>query len=140
MTSESNNSNQDFLGQGVAFPLQITPHGGFAMAGGDMDIEQSIRIILGTAPGERVMRPEFGCRVHELIFEPLNAATQELIREYVEDALGRWEPRIEVREVIVNLASTQDGAAIVEIKFDLKAPHTERSIVHPFYLTPEEEA
>ena len=85
---QSGHGDREFLGQGLAFPLQINPRGEIALASGERDIEQSIRIILGTRPGERKMRPEFGCRAQELIFEPHNAATEGLLREYVEAALG----------------------------------------------------
>jgi hypothetical protein len=93
---------------------------------------------LETAPGERVMRPEFGCRIHELIFDPRNAATEGLMIYYVEQALGRWEPRIDVLEVDVLPVSGQDATLLVEIKYRIKATHDERSIVYPFYLMGEE--
>jgi phage baseplate assembly protein W len=132
------NVEREFLGQGLAFPLQINPRGEIALASGDHDIEQSIRIILETAPGERVMRPEFGCRIHELIFDPRNAATEGLMIYYVEQALGRWEPRIDVLEVDVLPVSGQEATLLVEIKYRIKATHDERSIVYPFYLMGEE--
>lgn len=132
--------DREFLGQGLAFPLQIDPRGGIALASGERDIEQAIRIILETVPGERVMRPQFGCRAWELIFAPRNAATRALLVHYVEQALGRWEPRIEIREVRVLDDPVHDGAFLVEIDYLVKATHDERSIVYPFYLTGEEEA
>lgn len=131
--------DQAFLGQGVAFPLQVNSRGELALVHGETDIEQSIRIILGTAPGERVMRPEFGCRIHELVFAPHNPATEGLIKYYVEQALGWWEPRIEVDEVGVSSDLTHDSALFVEIKYHVKATHDERSIVYPFFLMGEEE-
>ena len=138
---KENNINRDFLGQGLAFPLQVDPRGGVALAKGESDIAQSIKIILSTAPGERVMRPEFGCRVHELIFDPRNATTEGLLVHYVEEALGRWEPRIEVREVVVSTdpKDRHAGTWYVEIKYRIKATHDDRSIVYPFYLLGEEE-
>lgn len=130
--------NREFLGQGLAFPLQVNPRGGIALAAGERDIEQSIRIILETVPGERVMRPEFGCRVHELIFAPNNASTHGLIIHYVEQALERWEPRIQVREIEVNTDPGNGAALLVEIKYVVKDSHDERSIVYPFFLMGEE--
>ena len=130
--------DREFLGQGLAVPLQINPRGGIALASGEHDIEQSIRIILETAPGERVMRPEFGCRIHELIFDPRNAATEGLMIYYVEEALGRWEPRIDVMAVDISLAHGQHATLQVEIRYRIKATHDERSIVYPFYLMDEE--
>src|SRR5262245_56712955 len=120
--------NREFLGQGLAFPFQVNPRGGIALAAGERDIEQAIRIILETVPGERVMRPEFGCRVHELIFAPNNASTHGLIIHYIEQALERWEPRIRVREIQVNTDPSNGAALLVEIKYVIKDSHDERSI------------
>lgn len=133
-----NSRNKDFLGQGLAFPLQVNPRGEIALAKGERDIEQSIRIVLETMPGERVMRPEFGCRIWELVFAPLDATTEGLLIHYVEEALTRWEPRIELREVLVSEDPVNDGTALLEIFYTIKATHDERSIVHPFYLSGEE--
>jgi phage baseplate assembly protein W len=132
--------NREFLGQGLAFPLQISQRGGIALARGHHDIEQAIGIILMTIPGERVMRPEFGCRIHELVFAPDNAATRGLVTHYVEEALARWEPRITVRRVDVTSAPGRNGTLMVEVTYLVKDTHDERSIVYPFYLTGEEEA
>ncbi|MBN1641144.1 MAG: GPW/gp25 family protein [Anaerolineae bacterium] len=128
-----------YLGQGLSWPLKIDSRGGIALAHGERDVEQAIRIVLETAPGERVMRPEFGCRVHDLVFFPFNAATEGLIIQYVEQALERWEPRIEVREITVSADPIVDGALLIEIRYQVRDTHDERSIVHPFYLTGEEE-
>lgn len=137
---KDNRIAREFLGQGLAFPLHFAPHGGVALARGEEDIFQSIKIILSTALGERRMRPEFGCRVHELIFAPRNAATEGLIIYYVEQALGRWEPRIVVQEVMVEIDphDPHAGTWYVEIKYRIKVTHDERSIVYPFYLMGEE--
>ena len=140
MPDDPNLMNREFLGQGWAFPLQIGPHGGFALARGEQDIEQSIRIILGTMPGERVMRPEFGCRARELLFATKNAAARSLLSRYVHQALIRWEPRIEVLAIHVLDDPSHDGAWIVQIIYAVKATHDERSIVYPFYILDEEAA
>ena len=108
-----NSRNKDFLGQGLAFPLQVNPRGEIALAKGERDIEQSIRIILETMPGERVMRPEFGCRIWELVFAPLDATTEGLLIHYVDEALTRWEPRIELREVLVSEDPLSEGTALL---------------------------
>jgi phage baseplate assembly protein W len=101
----------------------------------DNEIEQAIRIILLTAPGERVMRPEFGCRIHELVFEPNNRATAVQAERYITEALGRWEPRIEVTQVE---AKPEDVHLNVHITYTIKATSDERSLVYPFYLRPGE--
>lgn len=99
------------------------------------EIEQAIRIILLTAPGERVMRPEFGCRIHELVFEPNNRATAVQAEQYITEALGRWEPRIAVTQVA---AQPEDVHLNVQINYTVKASNDERSLVYPFYLIPGE--
>ena len=135
----NNVRDREYIGQGLAFPLQVNPQGGIALASGEHDIEQAIRVILSTAPGERVMRPEFGCRIHELIFAPHDAETESLVVYYVEEALAQWEPRIDVQEVDVSADPERDGALLVEIKYRVKDTHDERSIVYPFFLSGEEE-
>ncbi len=128
---------KEFLGQGLAFPLQLNARGGLALAAGERDIEQSIRIILETMPGERVMRPEFGCRVKELLFAPRNAATEGLLIQYVEQALGRWEPRIDLLTVEALDDEGPDGAWLVAIQYRLKDTYDERSLVYPFFIGAE---
>ncbi len=130
--------SREFIGQGLTFPLQINQRGEIALAKGTTEIEQAIRVILETYPGERVMRPEFGCRAKELLFAPRNSETQGMMERYVRQALRRWEPRIEVTGVNVTAEPNPDGAFLVEINYLVKATHNERSIVYPFYLAAEE--
>lgn len=132
-------NSREFLGRGLAFPLQVNARGEVALVSAERDIEQAIRIILATRPGERVMRPEFGCRASELLFEPRNSAMETLMQQYVEEALSRWEPRIDVQWVRVLSDNTQDGAVVVEVNYLIKATHDQRSIVYPFFLVGEEE-
>src|ERR671926_390686 len=87
-------STPDFLGAGWAFPPRIDPRGRIALARQERDVEEAIHMILLTPKGQRVMRPEFGCRIHELIFAPNDATTIGLATSYVHEALGMWEPRI----------------------------------------------
>src|SRR5688500_9519689 len=95
--------HKDFLGRGWAFPVDIDPRTGrVALAEYEEDIRQAIRIILETAPGERVMRPDFGCGIHELVFASLDATVLQRVRSTVEDALRRFEPRIEMIGVDVD--------------------------------------
>jgi phage baseplate assembly protein W len=130
--------NKEFLGQGLAFPLQINSRGGIALAKGENDIEQAIRIVLQTTPGERVMRPEFGCRLQEMVFAPRNVETINLIVTYVGEALDRWEPRIEVQNIEVFDDTHSDGALLIKIDYVISSTYDERSIVYPFYLAGEE--
>jgi uncharacterized protein len=135
---DSSRKDKEFIGRGLAYPLQIDQQGGLALTRGASEIEQSIRIILGTSPGERVMRPEFGCRIQELLFAPNNASTRRLAAYYVEEALERWEPRIALVEIDPQTDPNRDGVLQIEIKYKIKDTHDERSIVYPFFLQGEE--
>ncbi len=132
-------NTKSYLGNGLSFPLRVDARGQIALVSGNEDIEQSIRIILSTRPGERVMRPTFGCRAQELLFEPRSAATASLLQEYVYQALRIWEPRIEVRQVRVINDDGQPGTLLAEIEYEIKAVHDTRSIVYPFYIADEAE-
>src|SRR5512143_3190024 len=122
-----------FLGNGLSFALRTNPRGEIALVSGTEDIEQAIRIIISTRPGERVMRPTFGCRAHELLFEPFSASTMSLLQESVLEALRMWEPRIEETSVNVITESNGVGALMAEIEYYIKSTHDTRSIVYPFY-------
>jgi uncharacterized protein len=128
----------DFQGVGWAFPVGVDARGRIALARHERDIEEAIQIILLTPKGQRVMRPEFGSRLHELIFAPNDATTAGLAAYYVEDALGMWEPRIEVDEV--NAGPDPDDAArmLIEIHYTVKSTYDSRTLVFPFYRLPEE--
>ncbi len=128
----------DFIGSGWAFPVRVNERGGIELARGTQDVEEAMRIILSTPRGERRMRPDFGCGVHDLIFAPNNPTTHSLIQHYVREALALWEPRIEVREVRVHLDPAEPSAVRVEIVYDLRATNEQRNLVYPFYLIPEE--
>jgi uncharacterized protein len=132
------NRDKEFLGQGLAFPLQVNPRGELALVTGATDIDQSIGVILGTIPGERVMRPEFGCRAWQLVFAPNNATTRSLLEQYVRQALEFWEPRINLMKVEVDADVEDDGRLVVEIQYEIKSTHDRRSIVYPFYIMGEE--
>jgi uncharacterized protein len=132
------NRDKEFIGQGLAFPLQVNSQGQLALVTGATDIEQAIGIILGTIPGERVMRPEFGCRAWELVFAPNNAETRGLLALYVRSALDFWEPRIDLEEVDVTTDPNDEATLLVDIRYEIKATHDRRSIVYPFYIMGEE--
>jgi uncharacterized protein len=131
-------SNKQYLGCGLTFPL-TTDGRGLLLAEPEQDIEQAIRIILGTIPNERIMRPEFGCRIHELVFAPFNGTTEALAILYVEEALERWEPRVEVREVDVAQHPQLESAMLIDIRYRIKDTYDERSLVYPLYLAAEGE-
>ena len=128
----------DFLGSGWAFPVGIDARGHIALARGGRDIEEAMLLILLTPKGQRVMRPEFGCQVHDLIFAPNDATTAGLAAYYVQEALAMWEPRITVQDVRVRPDPSDMGRMLIEIAYLIKATHDSRSLVFPFYRIPGE--
>jgi phage baseplate assembly protein W len=137
--TDSLNESRNFLGTGWAFPLAADGRGGIALAVGEQAIERSIELILSTRKGERRMRPEFGCGIHDLVFAPNDATMVGLIRYYVTDALGMWEPRIEVVDVSVTTSPDDPGQVLIDVHYVIKATSDERSLVYPFYVIPGEE-
>jgi phage baseplate assembly protein W len=128
----------DIIGRGWSFPPRLDHRGRISTVGGPAEIEQAIRIIITTIPGQRVMRPEFGCRLHELVFAPNDAQTAGLAERYVRDALGRWEPRIDLDEVIAQPDPDFPARLLITTRYTIRATHNSRSLVYPFYLIPEE--
>lgn len=128
---------REIIGQGWAFPLAINTHGGLAMTDERSELSQSIRIILSTPLGQRVMHPTFGSRLQELVFAPNNNQTTAQARRYVEEALGMWEPRIQVSQVDVRPDSQDQACLLISIEYEVKATHDRRSLVFPFYLSLE---
>lgn len=128
--------NTDILGRGFAFPLQTNPRGGILEAQHARKIRQSIRVILGTQHGERLMRPTFGCNLRSLIFAPNNAGTANLARHYVEEGLRRWEPRIILDAVTVKNDLEQDRL-VIELAYRIRATYEPQNLVYPLYLQPK---
>jgi uncharacterized protein len=129
----------EIIGSGLAFPLQVDRRGGIALARDETDVEQAIELILATAPGERPMRPEFGCGVHDLVFDSIDAKTVGKMELAIRDALDRWEPRVVVETVEFNLDEVGDGRLIIDIGYRVRVTNTMRNLVYPFYVIPAEE-
>jgi phage baseplate assembly protein W len=129
----------EILGSGLAFPLGVDRRGDLALVSGEQDVEQAIAIILSTAPGERPMRPEFGCGVHDYVFDTIDAATVGRMTVEVRDALDRWEPRIEVEEVDFDLSEVDAGTLNINITYRIRPTNQLRNLVYPFYVIPAEE-
>ncbi|HEX5730396.1 GPW/gp25 family protein [Microbacterium sp.] len=129
----------EIIGSGLAFPLQVDRRGGIALARDETDIEQAIELILATAPGERPMRPEFGCGVHDFVFDSIDASTVGRMELAIRDALDRWEPRVFVETVRFNLDYVGEGRLIIDIGYRVRATNTMRNLVYPFYVIPAEE-
>jgi phage baseplate assembly protein W len=131
--------SEEFIGSGWAFPLRTSVTGKIALSSHEQEIEESIRLILGTAYGERPMRPEFGCRVHDFVFAPADATTAGRIAFEVRASLLRWEPRIDVEEVEVAPDPDDPATLLIDVRYSIRAANDPRNLVFPFYVIPAEE-
>jgi phage baseplate assembly protein W len=131
--------SEHFIGAGWAFPPQVDQGGRIALAVRDQEIDQAIRLILGTAVGERPMRPEFGSRLHEYLFAAADATTAGLIAHDVRRSLDRWEPRIVVHDVEVTIDTNEPSLLYIDITYAVRSSNNPRNLVFPFYVIPREE-
>lgn len=127
-------TKENFLGTGWAFPVEPDSDRDIAVAVAKEDVEQAIWIILGTAKGERVMRPDFGCGIHDFVFAAVNMATLTMIETSVMDALIEWEPRIEVLNVDVSTEQITVGKLLISIEYRIRETNVEGNLVYPFYI------
>jgi len=130
---------REFVGRGWAFPLRADTSGHIALVSQDREIEESIRLILGTAYGERPMRPEFGCAIHDFIYAGADAATAAQIAFEVRASLKRWEPRIELDDVTVTIDETDRSLLYIDVSYSIRSTNDPRNLVFPFYVIPEED-
>jgi phage baseplate assembly protein W len=130
----------EMLGAGLAFPLGVDNRASVALVRGEQDIDQAVQIILGTAPGERPMRPEFGCEVHDHLFDTIDAAMIGRLDAAIRAALDRWEPRIEITDIDYDLDRVGEGRLDVTIGYRIRATNSKRNLVYPFYVIPAEES
>ena len=126
--------DRGFLGTGVAFPVGTDGGGRLATATGTEDVEQAIRIVLGTAKGERVMRPDFGCGIHDYAFTAVDTTTLRLLETSVREALETWERRIEVEDVSTDTTDLENGRIDIEIEYRLRRTNDRFNLVYPFYV------
>jgi phage baseplate assembly protein W len=132
--------SEQFVGAGLAFPLRVDATGSLALVERERELEESIRLILGTSPGERPMRPEFGCKIHDFVFAPADASTAGLIAYEVRAALARWEPRIDVVDVDVAPDPIDGGLLWIDLRYTIRHANDPRNLVFPFYVIPDEGA
>lgn len=130
---------EQFIGKGWSFPMGTTSSGSIALVSSDDELDQAIRIILSTAQGERPMRPEFGCAIHDYVFDPADLNTAGKLRTAVEAALAMWEPRVDVASVEVSVDAYQRNCLYIDVRYTKKGAYDPRSLVFPFYVIPEEE-
>ena len=129
-----------FLGKGWRFPVDINRNGTLSMSADEELIRESIIIVLGTAPGERVMRPGFGCEIHDLLFAPNNFTTAGLASYYVTAALQKWEPRIDNVEADAQPSLDSPNKMTINIRYTVRATNNRHNLVYPFYLRRSEDA
>jgi len=131
-------TSKDFLGVGWRFSVGLNERRGIALSSYEKNIEECIWIILGTAKGERVMRPDFGCDIHELVFAPNNAGTHGMIITAVTEALVRWEPRIMNINVDVITEPGNSAQLSINVQYEVRATNNVFNVVYPFYLQKSE--
>lgn len=125
---------KDFLGRGWKFPVNVDGRGKVEMSEYEEDIKEAIWIILGTSKGERVMRPDFGCGIHDHVFASINTSTLGMIESSVREALTKWEPRIEVLKVEASPERAEVGQLLISIDYRVRTTNNEFNLVYPFYL------
>jgi phage baseplate assembly protein W len=131
---ESRIENREFLGVGWRFPLQVTPNGTIARARYEQRIEESIVLILSTAPGERPMLPEFGCGIHDILFAPNDSRTIALTVHLARQALTRFEPRIDLIDVHAENTLEAPNLLLIRINYRVRATNAVGNLVYPFYI------
>jgi uncharacterized protein len=130
---------ESLIGVGLAFPMRLDPSGSIALVTRETKIEQSIRLILATAHGERPMRPDFGSGVHNYVFSADDAVTAGRLAFEVRTALERWEPRIDLVDVSVAPDDTHgDGCLVIDVAYVVRGTNDPRNLVFPFYVIPSE--
>lgn len=129
----------EFIGQGLAFPMRTDGSGRLALVSAEQEIAESMRLVLGTAFGERPMRPEFGCAIHDLVFDPADTSLAGLIAYEVRASLTRWEPRIVVDGIDVTFDPSRPTTAYIDVRYRVRADNDPRNLVFPFYFIPEED-
>lgn len=126
--------SKKFLGVGIKFPLQTSVSRGIALSYYEEDIKESIQIILGTSKGERLMRPNFGCGIHDLVFAPINTSTEGLIIHHIREALTLFEPRIELLKLDVSKDEIDIGKLLINMEYRVISTNNIFNLVYPFYL------
>lgn len=124
-----------YLGQGLAFPLRVTAHGRIATARAEAKIEQSVWLIMASATGERIMRPSYGCGVHNMVFEPNNISAQARLSDHVRQALSQQEPRIAVLDVTVDSSPADPSAVLIRVDYRIHENNSIASVVYPYFVT-----
>jgi phage baseplate assembly protein W len=119
--------------------MRVDQSGALALTSGADDIDASLRMVLITAPGERLMRPKFGCKIWDLLFEPVNANTLGLMAEAVREAVSQWEPRVTLEDVEIEPDPRDHSRVLINLKYRVRLTNDRRNLVYPFYVIPQED-
>jgi phage baseplate assembly protein W len=130
--------SQDFVGAGWAFPLGVDARGGIALARREQELEQAMRLILATYPGERPMRPDFGSRLRDFVFRSATVDTAAELSNEVHKALLRWEPRVDIEFVDVTVDPWERNTLFIDVNYRVKDANDKRNLVFPFYTIPQD--
>ena len=130
--------HDDFIGSGWAFPLRVNATGGIALVRRERELEEAMKLILMTYPGERPMRPEFGCRSRDYVFRGADDTMAGELAIEVRKSLRRWEPRVDINEVIVTPDPDRPSTMYVDVQYTPKGTNDRRNLVFPFYTIPED--
>lgn len=133
--AQSNVQRRAFLGVGWKFPIQVTPRGGIATSSEEQRIEEAVMLILATARGERLMLPDFGCGIHDLVFAPNDTSTVSKIVDQVRRALVRFEARIDVLDVSAQASSAQPNMLLIRVDYRVRDTNSMKNLVYPFFIT-----
>lgn len=132
-------NDRDFLGKGLRFPVSVNLGGGVSSSALEENVRQSLFVILGTAPGERINRPDFGCRIHDLMFAPNNDITAARAEVYCEEAIYKYEPRVERVSCRAQPNADAPNRLDLRIEYVIAGKNEKRNLVYPFYLKDEDE-
>jgi phage baseplate assembly protein W len=127
-------TTREILGVGWKFPIRINGRGGFSFARGEQSVQEAIWIILGTSLGERHMLPQFGCGIHDYVFAPNNPTTRGDIAHQVQQALTRWEPRIDLLDIGVETDAADSNLILIRVAYRIRSTNTVQNLVYPFYI------
>jgi uncharacterized protein len=126
----------DFIGAGWAFPIRLNANGGIALVRRERELEDAMRIVLSTYPGERPMRPEFGSKIRDYVFDAMSPSRMAQLELEVRSSLHRWEPRVDIVNVRIQRDQADFGLIYIDIDYQAKLSNDRRNLVFPFYTIP----
>jgi len=126
--------NKSFLGQGWSFPVTFSEESGVDLVNEAEDIRQSLRILLTTPVGDRVTHPDFGCNIHEIVFDPVNQSTAQHIRRAIDKAILYFEPRITLENINLDISRHKDGILRISLDYVIRKVNIRSNAVFPYYL------